>query len=153
MDRVEEGSDEEGVLRGVADMRLLLDALNRSANPEVFLLIDEFSITDDPVGAENDGFFLNVEAPRPDGAHGRDEWAVDLSRWVPDDDWDDEVGGSASGESVLRCVRSTPPGVSEIVVLLDRSGGRQDQLAMWSKTPVGEVLAGTSFVVTRRYGD
>jgi hypothetical protein len=49
--------------------------------------------------------------------------------------------------------RSAPPTGSEIVELLDRSGGRPEQLAAWAKTPVGELLAGTAFIVTERYDD
>lgn len=152
VDRRERDTTEEQLSKGVADLRLLLDAFTRCTNDAARLLVDDFSITDDPFETDTDRFFLNVEAPMPDGAYGRYRWTVDLSRWVPDDPDDDE-GGSDTGKFVLRCVRSTPPTVTEIVELLNRSGGRQEQLAAWSKTPVGNVLAGTVFTVTDRYDD
>src|SRR5207244_3835195 len=104
-----------------------------------------FTITDDPFEPDSDRLFLNVEAPLPNGAYGRDEWGVEISRWVPDDP-EDEDCSSATGEPVLRCVRSVPPAVPEIVELLDRSGGRPEQLAVWAMTPAGEALTGTAFV-------
>jgi hypothetical protein len=56
-----------------------------------------------------------------------------------------------TGESVLRCTHSTPPTAAEIVNLLNHSGGSQQQLPAWAKTPVGEALSRTTFVVTERY--
>ena len=52
----------------------------------------------------------------------------------------------------LSCVCSVPPTIAEIVELLN-SRGRPEQLTEWAKTPVGEALAGTTFVVTERYDD
>jgi hypothetical protein len=64
-----------------------------------------------------------------------------------------EDGDSATGKSVLDCVRSDSPALSEIVELLDCSDGQSDVLATRAKTAVGEALAGTAFIVTKRYED
>lgn len=151
LNRLERGITNKRLMTGAADLRLLLDAYTRCANNEAMLLVDDFTITDDPFGSDSDRFFLNVEAPTPNGAYGRDDWGVDISRWVPDDPEDED--SRATGEPVLRCVRSAPPTAAEIVELLNRSGGRPEQLAAWVKTPVGEALTGTAFVVTERYDD
>lgn len=149
LNRREQGGTSKQLRAGAADLRLLLDAYTQSTNDAAMLLIDNFSITDDPFEVDQDRFFLNVEAPMPNGDYGRDGWAVEICRWVPDPEDED----SASGEQVLRCNRSAPPTTTEITDLLNRSGGRQEQLAAWAKIPVGDALTGTSFVVTERYED
>jgi hypothetical protein len=135
--------------RAVANLRLLLDAYLRCANGGARLFVDGFEISDDPYDDDENGFFLNVQAPMPDGKWGRTDWNVEICRWVPQTE-DDE---GDTGESVLDCTRSEPPAPSEIVGLLNRSNGQPDVLATWAKTAVGEALAGTAFVVTKRYED
>ncbi|WP_020671991.1 hypothetical protein [Amycolatopsis nigrescens] len=134
--------------RAVADLRLLLDAYLRCANGEAQLLIDGFEISDDPYDEDADRYFLNVQAPMPDGEWGRTDWNVGICRWVPDGP---QTEDGDRDEPVLDCVRSEPPALSEIVGLLNRSDGRSDVLAAWAETAVGEALAGTAFVVTKRY--
>jgi hypothetical protein len=151
LDRLEWGITRERLSEGVADLRLLLDAYTRCANDEARLAVDDFTITDDPLESGTYRFFLDVQAPMPNGAYSRDDWRIEICQWVPDDPEDEET--DAAGEPVVRCTLSTPPTIAEIVELLDRSGGRQEQLATWAKTPVGEALVGTAFVVTERYDD
>lgn len=137
--------------RAVANLRLLLDAYLRSANDEARLFIDGFEISDDPYDDEN-RLFLNVQAPMPDGKWGRTDWNVEICRWVPDGP-QPEDGADDTGESILDCARSEPPALSEIVGLLNRSNGQPDVLAAWAETAVGQALAGTAFVVTKRHDD
>jgi hypothetical protein len=47
-----------------------------------------------------------------------------------------ENGGHVKGEPILDCVRTEPPALSEIVGLLNCSGGESDVLAVWAKTAV-----------------
>ncbi|GAA0256113.1 hypothetical protein GCM10010492_66230 [Saccharothrix mutabilis subsp. mutabilis] len=63
---------------------------------------------------------------------------------------DDDEGGAA-GEPVLQCALFARPRVGEIVELLNASAHSAELLAVWAKTPVGESLADTVFVVTARY--
>ncbi|GAA3114119.1 hypothetical protein JOF29_003689 [Kribbella aluminosa] len=70
---------------------------------------------------------------------------------MPDDP--DEEYGAASGDAILECRRPTSPHLEELVNLLNLSDGDNAQLAAWAATPVGEPLAGTTFVVTARYTD
>lgn len=127
--------------RAVANLRLLLDAHQRCANGAAQLFVDRFEISDDPDGER---FYLNVQAPMPDGKWGRTDWNVEMGHWVPDEDGD-------TGEPILDCARSERPALPELVGLLNR--GEPDVLAAWAKTPVGDPLAGTAFVVTNRYKD
>ncbi|MFB9902859.1 hypothetical protein [Allokutzneria oryzae] len=144
LNRMERGATAEQLRQGVADLRLLLDAHARCTNAEA-MFMDDFTITDDPFD-----YYLNVDAPRPNGKHGRDDWRIEIGLWVSDLDDPDDLT-SATGQTVVSCFRPAPPTVAEIVTLLNRSGGRSEQLAAWAKTPVGEALDGTDFVVTQRY--
>lgn len=148
LNRMERGATAEKIRKGVTDMRLLLDAYRKSANHQIMFL-DEFTISDDPLGPNR--YYLNVCAPRPSGEHGRHDWEVEIGQWDIDLDDPEHEDSTAHGDTVLRCARSTPPAIPEIVELLNRSGGRQEQLAVWAKTHVGEALAGTTFVVTKHF--
>jgi hypothetical protein len=64
-----------------------------------------------------------------------------------------EDGGHFKGESVLDCVRTEPPALVEIVEPLNRGDGHPRCWPAGAKTAVGEALAGTAFVVTKRYED
>ncbi|CCH31679.1 hypothetical protein ABZ816_25075 [Actinosynnema sp. NPDC047251] len=149
LDDAERDLHVDQVRNSAADLRLLLDAYTRCDNDEARLLVEEFSITDDPFDEGPDRLFLAVEAPLPGGAHGRADWGVEVCRWVADDPEDEDSG--ATGEPVLRCGRTTPPSAAELAELLDGSGGSTRRLAEWAGTPVGEALPGTAFVVTKRY--
>ncbi|WP_433464338.1 hypothetical protein [Spirillospora sp. CA-128828] len=50
----------------------------------------------------------------------------------------------------MSCSLVTRPTASEIADLLDLSAEKPERLAAWAETAVGEVLAGTRFVVTER---
>ncbi|MEU4804061.1 hypothetical protein [Actinosynnema sp. NPDC023587] len=148
LDRAEQGVGAERVRTGAADLRLLLDAYTRSTNDGVRLLVEDFTITDDPFDEARESLFLSVDAPLPDGAHDRTDWQVVICRWVADDPEDEDSG--ATGEPVLVCRRPAHPSAAELAELLNLSGGSAERLAGWAATPVGEPLAGTSFVVTER---
>jgi hypothetical protein len=150
LDSVEMGAGAEQLRAGVADLRLLVAAHGRCVNPDAELDVSDFAIIDDPFDDVSDRYFLNVEAPMPDDRYNRDGWGVQICVWVPDDPADEE-NRSATGEPVLRCARLAPPTVDEVVRLLDRSNGQPAQLAAWATTVVGDVLAGTNFVVTERF--
>jgi hypothetical protein len=146
LDRHEEGITIEDRQKGVADLRLLVDAYTRYRGDQATLEAAEFTIFDDPFGP--DRYFLTVDAPRP-GDDDVGGWRVEIDRWEPDDPEDEECN-SASGSSVLSCTCSAPPTAAEVADLLNRSAERPEQLTAWAETPVGEALAGTTFVVTER---
>ncbi|WP_405056866.1 hypothetical protein OG474_29520 [Kribbella sp. NBC_01505] len=148
----EEGASGPELRQGVTDLQVLWDAVQRCTNDEVQLRVQDFSIMDDPFVDTLDNFFLDVVAPIPSGDFGQERWSVEISRWVPDDP-DDLDDGAASSDSVLSCERSTSPSVEEIVELLNLSADGNDQFEAWAKTAVGEPLAGTGFIVTKRYDD
>ena len=152
LNNLEQGLAQARLERAIADLRLLLDAYLRCANGGAQLLIDGFEISDDPYDEDEDRYFLNVQAPMPNGKWDRTDWSVEICRWVPDGP-QTEDGSCAKGESVLDCARSEPPALSEIVGLLNCSDGQSAVLAAWAKTAVGEALAGTAFIVTKRYED
>ncbi|MFD9962730.1 hypothetical protein [Amycolatopsis sp. NPDC058986] len=152
LNSLEEGLGQAELEQAVADLRLLFDAYLQCANDEARLLIDGFEISDDPYDEDEDRYFLNVQAPMPNGKWARTEWNIEICRWVPDGPRTED-SDSATGKSVLDCARSEPPKLSEIIELLNRSGGQSDVLAAWAKTAVGEALAGTAFIVTKRYED
>ncbi|MFC0108124.1 hypothetical protein [Kibdelosporangium aridum] len=147
---LERGLAQSDLDRAVADLRLLLDAFLRCANSEVRLLLDGFEISDDPYDEVGDRYFLNFQAPMPDGKWNRTDWNVEICRWVPDGPQSEGMS-SSNGESILDCARAEPPALAEIVELLNRSNGESDVLAAWAQTSAGEALAGTAFVVTKRY--
>jgi len=144
---LEQDLGEESLKAGVADLRLLLDVHRRCANAT--LIVEEFTLTDDPWRDTSARYFLNVAAPLPGGRYDRDSWAAEICRWIPMNQKDED--STAIGEPVLRCTRTTPPTAEEVIELLNHSGGQQTQLATWAKTSVGEALAGTTFVVTERH--
>jgi hypothetical protein len=153
LNNLEQGLAQAQLERAAADLRLLHYAYLQCASGGAQLLIDGFEISDDAYAEEDeDQYSLNVQAPMPDGKWDRTDWNVEVCRWVPDGPGTDGAE-SVTGNSVLDCVRSEPPALSEIVGLLNRSDGQNDVLAGWAKTAVGEALAGTAFIVTKRYED
>jgi hypothetical protein len=140
---LEEGISAEQRQKGVVDLRLLVDAYERCVSDDAMLEITEFTIFDEP--DEEDRYYLSVDAPHPDG-DGPDSWRIQIGRWVPDDPAD--AFSSATGDTLLYCARSVPPASAEIVELLNRSAGQPGQVSAWAQTPVGDALAGTTFVVT-----
>jgi hypothetical protein len=152
LDEREEEASAADLRQGVADLQVLYDALVQSTNnKEARLQVSEFLIEFDPWEDTRDNFFLDVSARIPGGDSGQDAWSVGVYRWVPDDP-DEEYGG-ASSDAILTCGRSSSPDLDELVTLLNLSGGNDAQLATWAATPLGEPLAGTTFIVTARYTD
>ncbi|MCG3749768.1 hypothetical protein [Amycolatopsis sp. Poz14] len=150
LNELEEGLNQAQREQAVADLRLLLDAHRRCANDNAELLVDSFEISDDPYDEDAGCYFMNIQAPMPNKEWNRTEWNIEVGRWVPENPQPD-VGSSSINKVVLDCVRTEPPTVSELVDLLNRSNGQSEVLATWAKTVVGEPLAGTTFIVTKRY--
>ncbi|SDN05349.1 hypothetical protein SAMN04489726_4663 [Allokutzneria albata] len=151
LNQMERGATAEQLAQGVADLRLMHEAYTQTTNVYAQLL-DEFTLTDDPFEPGTHCYYLNVEAPQPNGERSS-EWSVEIGLWDVPPDTSEEETVSAHGETVLSCVRTESPTAAEIITLLNRSGGRSEQLSAWAKTPVGEALDGTDFVVTQRYDD
>lgn len=149
LNRIEQGISPGRLKAGVADLRTLNNVYRQTANENANFVVVDFSISDDPAEDSLGGYFVDVQAPMPNGGFNRDAWLVEVCQWTQDTD--DEEDNSVRGEPILRCVRSSAPSVAEIVELLDRSAGQQDQIAAWATSPVGAPLAGTSFVVTTRF--
>ncbi|MBP2328991.1 hypothetical protein JOF56_009376 [Kibdelosporangium banguiense] len=147
LNRLERDATTEQIRTAATDLRLLLDADRKCANHELTFL-DDFTITVDHWPYR--GHYLNVDAPLPRRDPGRDEWRVEIGRWIEESGDSGEENSSARGEPILRCVQPAPPAVEEIVDLLNRSAERPEHLAAWATTPVGEMLSGTTFAVTER---
>jgi hypothetical protein len=149
LNRHEHGATAEERGKVVADLRLLVEAYERCDNQDAALEPTELAIWCDPCGP--DRYYLTVDAPLPRGVSGRADWRVDIGQWDIDiDDPQNEERG-ATGESVLCCARTTPPSAPELAEVLNISGERPELLAEWAKTPVGEALASTAFIVTERH--
>ncbi|MEU5694495.1 hypothetical protein [Actinosynnema sp. NPDC020468] len=150
LDRAERGVPDAEREEIVADLRWLVEVCRRCADPGAELSATDFMITADPGGPHR--LYLQVDVPEEDDGYGpsMDFWSVGLGRWTPDDPDDEEAG--ATGEVFLRCARTTRPAVDEVVEVLDLGAGNAEQLAVWARTPVGEPLVGTAFVVTERFG-
>jgi hypothetical protein len=148
LNNAEEGVTAEQLRVGVGDLRLLVDAHALCVSDDAMLEVANFTIFDEPDGSDRN--YLTVDAPHPNGA-GPSSWRIEIGRWEPDDP-DDEYG-DATGRSLLCCACPTPPTASEIAEVLSQGAGRPEQLTAWAKTPVGQTLAGTTFVVTERNDD
>lgn len=149
LDHRENGASAEALGRGIDGLRLLTETYERCKNEDAVLDLTELTITHDPLGA--DRYYLTVDAPTPNERFRRAGWEVAIGRWDNDlndpenDEWD------ATGESQLSCASAVPPAASDLVELLNLSGAQPEILTRWAKTPVGEALSGTAFIVTTRY--
>lgn len=139
LDRDEQNITAEQFKRGVDAIRLLTLAVARTSSDNLELDIEQTRLTHNLVGARTTGYFLDVIAPMPDQSLDT-SWDVEIFHWE-----------NADGDPVLKCSRSAPPAVEELIELLDLSGGQTWQVAAWAKTAVGETLDGTTFVVTERH--
>lgn len=149
LDHLERGAPRERLERAVDDLRLLYDVYARCDNDGVNLIIDgSLTIEYEPWG-EPGRYYLNISAPMP--SNDESAWQLEIGQWIFDDPEDED--GPATGETVLLCVRATPPTASELIEVLNLSGRRAQQLADWAATSLGEALDGTTFVVTGRYGN
>ncbi len=150
LDRLEADSTGQELHVAIADLRLLLDIDAQLDIGDLRLQLDDLSITAEP--EDPDGFFLNVEAPLPSGKYNRVQWGVAIDRWEVDERDDEGYPTDSHGEPVIRCVLAERPNITDIVALL-KLATSQEQLASWAQTPIGETLANTAFVVTKRYND
>lgn len=150
MDRLEADASGEELQEAIIDLRTLLDVEAQIDIGDAQLQLEPLSITAEP--GDTDGYFLNVEAPLPGGKYNRVHWAVAVYRWEVDV-WDEEGYPTGShGEPVVHCTIAERPSITDIVALL-KLATNQAQLAAWTQTPIGEKLANTDFVVTKRYND
>lgn len=149
LDQHEDSASTEALRKGVAGLRLLTETYERCKNDDAMLDLTELTITHDPLGP--DRYYLTIDAPTPNGRFRRTDWEVAIGRWDTDlndpasDEW------SATGESQLSCTNAAPPAQADLVELLNLSGGQPELLTRWAKTPVGEALSGTAFIVTMRH--
>ncbi|MYT37037.1 hypothetical protein GTY66_13390 [Streptomyces sp. SID8356] len=147
-DQREAGFTPEEREKAVADLRVLATA--HGGVDAMWTSLDDAGsgIFAEPYDA--DGFYLTVQAPEPGDAGA--PWEIEVGRWEPDDP-DEQYGdhSSATGSSVIRCALPVAPGADEIARLLRSVEEKPLVLAEWAGTPEGEVLAGTTMVVTRRY--
>ncbi len=131
----------------ITDLRLLFDAHNQSADDSIDFEADALALFYEPDPGTPGGFYLSLDAPRPD--FGRSTWDVTIARWIPEGDLDDDGEPTgARGEAVTTCSLTARPSLHDLVVLLDLAAAQQDQLANWATTPIGIPLHGTSFIVT-----
>lgn len=125
----------------IADLRALFDAHSRSIGTSARLDAQMLQIETD-LGCENK-HWLSVLAPEPGEDEPR-EWRLEISRWEPEDP--DESDGIETSVGVLTAISSKPT-VLEIADIMNRVHQRPGELVEWSKTPAGEALAGTVFIV------
>ncbi|PRW64762.1 hypothetical protein [Actinopolyspora mortivallis] len=151
LNHLEAGATSTRLKEGAEDLRVLVEAHARCTNDDAALHTQDLAISYEPFTP--DRFFLDVQAPMPNGLYGRDTWTIEICQWDKDLDDPEHEDSTATGQFILSCVRSEPPTATEIVELLNRSGQQADQLAVWAKTPTGEALHDTTFVVTQRYDD
>ncbi|GAB3565963.1 hypothetical protein GCM10027445_12020 [Amycolatopsis endophytica] len=148
LDRLEADATGQELDDAIVDLRLLLDVYAQLDIGDLQLQLDDLSIIAEP---ENpDGFFLNVEAPLPSGKYNRVQWGVAIDRWEADERDDEGYPTDSHGEPVIRCVLTDRPSITDVVALL-KLATSQEQLEIWTRTPVGETLANTAFAVTKRY--
>lgn len=147
LDEVEEDFTPEEVGEAAADLRTLYEASLVPA--EGFTVLDEsvLILSHEP---GHDLYYLDVAPPIPGDPH-RADWEVSISQWDLDLSDPENEDKTATGESVLDCALPARPAPADLISLLKRSGAHPDQLATWAKTPVGELLDGTPFTVTKRY--
>ncbi|MEU8244221.1 hypothetical protein AB0C07_38705 [Actinoplanes missouriensis] len=72
---------------------------------------------------------------------------MEVARWEPDPTGARKDRGSA----VVECDLPEAPAAARIADLFRLSAGNHAQLERWAETAAGDALAGTTFIVTRRY--
>ncbi|BEL12814.1 hypothetical protein Q0Z83_110050 [Actinoplanes sichuanensis] len=136
--------------RGIEDLRLLAAAHHLHDSLFCRFEPEYLSISEDPDNSER--YFVEVAAPHPD-KRSSSGWTIELQRWIPDNDDYDENGGTATNEHILDCHLTKPPTPEQIVDFLKLCTNQPDILTTWAKTPTGELLAGTRFVVAERHDE
>jgi hypothetical protein len=152
LDQAEAELSEQERRAAVERLRLLADARHRCDSDTVRFEQSYFTISEDPYLDNDERYFVEIAAPRPQRRY-RDGWAVEIQQWIPDPGFDEEKGGSESAAAVLSCALPAAPSVEQIADLLTTCSNEPQILSTWAKTPPGETLVGTPFVVTERYGD
>jgi len=153
IDRLESGMPNSHRARAAEDLKLLYNVYiavecGRTSLEEEYLLVS-YEHDDTP----SDGYYLDIQAPRPGPRHERPSWAISISQWVADNYDSDGEMTSAHGETVLDCILAEKPTAGEFISLLALAGSGPEQMSAWAKTPVGKSLAGTAFTVTSRGAD
>lgn len=151
LNRLEEDLPESQHAQAAEDLRLLYNVYTPMAGTYAHLEEEDLSLFYEPADNPSDGYFLTVDAPRPGHPNGSPSWSVSISRWEADErDSDGEITGAHS-ESVLDCALVSRPTAGELTGLLELAETGSEQMSAWAETPVGDALAGTAVVVTKRY--
>jgi len=153
IDRLESHLPASHLAQAAEDLRLLYGAYIAVEGDRASLEEEYLCITYEHEDTAPDGHFLTIAAPRPGHRHGERSWSVTIDQWVADEyDSDGEIA-EAHGETTVECALAVRPSAGELVSLLALAGRGPKQISMWAKTPVGDVLAGTAFLVTSRDDD
>jgi hypothetical protein len=151
--RLESDLPNSHLAQAAEDLRLLYSVYiavegGRASLEEEYLLVS-YEHDDTP----SNGYYLDIQAPRPGHRHGSPSWAVSISQWVADEYDSDGEMTSAHGEMVLECILAERPTAGELISMLTLAGSGPEQMSAWAKASVGESLAGTAFTVTSRGAD
>jgi len=148
LNEAEKGYTAEQRHLAVESLRHLAEAYQQIDSDTCQFETEYLMLTEDPYNEQR--YFVEVAAPDPEEPSSQ-EWTVTLTQWIPDSKYSSEQGETATGEPVLDCVLTRPPTADEIVVFLKLCADQPELLTIWAKTPVGESLSGTEFVVTKRH--
>jgi hypothetical protein len=152
IDRLEIHLAVHHLAQAAENLRLLYNVYMTIEGGRTSLEEEYLSITYEHDDTAPDGHFLTIQAPRPGHRHGKDTWSVIIDQWVADKyDSDGEIE-EAHGETVLECVLAERPTAGELANILTLAQSGPERMSAWAKTPVGEALAGTVFIVTSHDG-
>jgi hypothetical protein len=150
IDRLESNLPTRHLAQAAKDLRLLYTVYITVERGHTSLEEEYLSITYEHEDSASDGYFLTIQAPRPGHAHGKQSWSVTIDQWIPDEyDSDGEIA-AAHGDTVLECVLAERPTEGDLASLLALAESAPEQMSVWAKASVGDVLAGTAFIVTSR---
>jgi hypothetical protein len=153
LDRLEASLPDSRLPQAADDLRLLYNAYVAVEEGTLSSFEEEhLSLFYENDGNPADGYFLNVEAPRPGNPHGS-SWSITISQWIVTRYDSDGEATSAEGKTVLECIPAERPTAAELDSLLTLAESGPGQVSAWAKTPVGDALAGTVFIVTSRDDD
>ena len=151
--RLEEDLPDSQLAQAAEDLRLLYSVYIPVADNYVTLEEQDLSLFFEPEDNPGDSYFLTIDAPRPGHPNGSPSWSVTISRWEADErDAEGEVTGAHS-EWVLDCALVSRSTAGELTGLLRLAETGSEQMSAWAETPVGETLAGTVAIGTKRYDD
>jgi hypothetical protein len=153
IDRLESDLPAHQLAQVAEDLRLLHSVYSTVEGGRASLEEEYLGITYEHEDSAPDGYFLTIRAPRPGHPHGEQSWSVTIDQWVADEyDPDGEIT-EAHGEMFLECVLAERPAEGALASLLTLAGSGPEQISAWAKTPVGDALTGTAFIVTSRDDD